>query len=71
MRARKTPSGPQPVICPQCKQRGDEPPGFRRRAYPEAIGFADSDMHLVDSFECARCGYGFVAPKGLIEVRKP
>lgn len=73
MRRRAAPkaTGPAPVICPECGQRGDERPGFRRRAYPEAVGFADSEMHLVDSFECASCGYGFVVPKGSIEVRQP
>ena len=68
---RKQPAGPQPVVCPQCGQRGDERPGFRRRQYPEAVGFADSDMHPVDSWECCTCGYGFVTPKGMIEVRQP
>lgn len=70
MRRRRSP-GPEPVICPECGQRGDEPPGFRRRQYPEAVGFADSEMHPVDSFECARCGYGFVVAKGAIEIRRP
>jgi hypothetical protein len=69
---RKQPAaGPQPVVCPQCKQRGDERPGFRRRQYPEAVGFDDGGMTPVDSFACNACGYGFVVPVGSIEVRQP
>jgi hypothetical protein len=71
MSRKRRPPGPQPVVCPKCGQRGDERPGFRRRQYPEAVGFADSEMHPVDSFACNACGFGFVVPLGSIEVRQP
>lgn len=68
----------QPLICPECGQRGDERPGFRRRRYPEAVGVSPANDHEpdpgmvpVDSFECCTCGFGFVVPVGTIEVRRP
>ncbi len=62
----------EPFVCPRCGQRGDQLPGFKVRDLPEAVGFADDGgMTLVDSFECGSCGYGFVTPKGAIEIRKP
>jgi len=61
----------EPLVCPKCQQKGNERPGFKVLPLPEAVGFADSEMHLVDSFECNNCGFGFVVPKGRIEIRKP
>lgn len=64
------PSGPHPVVCRGCGQRGDEPPGFVRVPYPEAVGVNEPDgMILVDSFKCQTCGQLLVVAAGTIEVR--
>jgi DNA-directed RNA polymerase subunit RPC12/RpoP len=60
----------EPVICTKCGQKGNERPGFKILPFPEAVGFTDSDMQMVDSFECNHCGFKFVAPKGVVEIRR-
>jgi len=61
----------EPVVCPKCHQKGNARPGFKVLSLPEAVGFADSEMHLVDSFRCNNCGFTFVTPIGRIEIRRP
>jgi len=61
---------PVAVVCAKCGQRGDKPPGFKRRSFPEAVGVGDSEMVPVWSFECRNCGTGFVIPRGTVEIRK-
>jgi predicted RNA-binding Zn-ribbon protein involved in translation (DUF1610 family) len=61
----------KPFVCPSCGQRGDERPGFARRASALEAIFVGDEGVAVESFECLKCGRAIVLPVGSIEVRKP
>lgn len=60
----------KPLVCAVCGQRGDELPGFMRRASALEAVFVGDEGIAVESFECCKCGHPIIVPVGAIEVRK-
>ena len=64
------------VVCPQCGQHGDNPPGFRLEDYPhlQAVIIEEAALvgpNLPQRLVCRNCGHAEPVARGSIEVRKP
>jgi hypothetical protein len=62
---------PQPVVCKQCGQRGDQPPGLKLREPRATATFVGDELVPTPQIlECRACGWETMVPRNSIEVVK-
>ena len=69
---------PEPVECPRCGQRGDNPPGLKlteyetlRAVFVDAGEFDMGSVPTPQKMTCQSCGRTWAVARGSIEVRQP